>query len=516
MTEQNIVLDKDYFEELMAEYNEYLMTKDSEFFYLPMPIAFTHLVSKEQATITNIPFIYTDKNYFIVHNITKSDGSTIEVCPTITHVNISRNRILFRCGGLLFEAYHFCAGDNLNCTPPEKHFGNQELIKMTLAMILPDQNPSNAYFRADNYLGIINPELALRCSQCDKPIPQDASIIELITRRCGAHVTEQTIEDISPNMWYVKFRGRSRYEAFNRYESIPLTEVGSYRIITPEEVQEELKKYVLNIDSIFVGCGSAGSNIGTQLARTDLISNGILIDFDNVENKNLRNQAYLSRSCGYRKSEQLADTMRQCKGGYYASNPFKYRVNKVEDLNLDRYKAKYLFNCVDSLTARLHALEKTQSRYIIDTRYHGLDCTILFVDTEDEEQMKYYKDGLEQAIQTFVKDVSVPKDLLTPSNCNRWSNIRRIPSLRNKSYSMLKKYTDKFYNSIPLDDKERLLHILDKERQTCNSPNIIDIYSISAGIVVGMLRELENGNKLFTHLELTTQNAIPQTMIVRE
>ena len=512
--EQNIILDKEYLDEMITKTNTYLNTRNNDFFYLPSEVTIKSLTSDDKVTIKYMPFVYWGRMYYMVHSI-RECGTRTEVCPILNHVNISRNITWIRAGiDIEFECYAFCTGGNLNYTQPEKHFANQELIKTTLAMILPFQNPSNAYYNAENYIGLINPEHALKCRQCSKSIAPDSSVIELILCKCGAHVTEADIDTIRTGVYYGKSRTDNRYKI---YETRPSnTTFGSYRIITPEEITEALKGYELSIDSIFVGCGSAGSNIGSQLSRTDLIENGILIDFDKVERNNLRNQDYGSGQIGYPKAEQLSNTMLRHKSGYYPSNPFRYMNNKIQEVNLDLYKAKYLFNCVDSLTARLYAIKNAKTRYIIDTRYHGLDCSIFFIDTEDEEQMKYYISGLEQAIQTFVKDVSIPKDLLTPNNCNRWSNIRRIPSLRNKSYSMLKKYTDKFYNSIPLEDKERLLHLLDKERQTCNSPNIIDIYSISAGIIVGMLRELENGNKLFTHLELTTQNVIPQTMIVRK
>lgn len=513
MTEQHIVLDTDYIENVMERVNDELRILSAEIFYVPIDVKISSMVDDETVTIKNIPFLYYNKMYYMIHKINEN-GTPHIVCPTLNHVNISRNTTRKQVDDIIIECYHFCTGTNLNDTPPEKHFGNQELIKTTLAMILPLQNPSNGYYRADNYIGLVNPEITLICRNCGKPITPDKSVIELVTCRCGVHVREVDVESINPNKYYIKTRNDSDYHT---YDTVPENlEKYKYRVITPEEIQEALRSYELSVDTIFVGCGSAGSNIGTQLARTDLIDNGILIDYDTIEYKNLRNQIYARCNVGYNKANILSQIMDNCRDRYGYNSPYRYRTQAIQNINLDLYKAKYLFNCVDSLTARLYSAKNVKARYIIDTRYHGLECTIMLIDTENEDQMNYYIKGLEQAIQTFVKDASVPKDLFTPNNCYRWGKIRKIPSLRNKSYSMLKKYTDKFYNSIPLEEKERLLHLLDKERQTCNSPNIIDVYSVSAGIIVGALRELENNHKLFTHLELTTEHAIPQTMIVKE
>lgn len=510
----DIVIDKNKIERYMEECNNYLKDRQSEIFYLPQKITFKHLITEEEGSITNLPFIYVNCNYYIVKSISDFNTGIIDkICPDITHVNISRNN-----GYILTPRYkivysRFCNG--LNNTPRETHFreGMLDIIKQTLIANLPSQNPSSGYFRAENYLGLFDAEQAMRCRECQTLIKPTDNPIQLITQSCGVHVLGH-ISEIRKNVWYYKPKNNSRY-IFSDVKPAGY-EFGSYPIFSPQDIENILKDYKIDVDMTVVGCGSAGANITLQLARTEMIGSAVLIDKDNIEQKNLRNQPYGLRDIYYNKAQKLKDLY-----GNIKNTPIVVHQNWIENIAGSIYNSKYLLNTVDLLTVRDYVNKNMNCKYIIDTRFKDLDCSIYFIDRDKKDQQEYYDKSLSNAIKSYVEDIDIDTDLISYDMCEKRSwrvgALRKIKSLENKSYTQIKKYSTKWYNKLPLSDKEKILKVIDASRHTCNSPNIIDIYTIVAGLVVSAIREIDEGReKPWTHIEITSQGGKIGTMVVKD
>ena len=73
--------------------------------------------------------------------------------------------------------------------------------------------------------------------------------------------------------------------------------VKSYEFFQPEKVKEPLH---------IIGCGSVGSTVAENLARSGL-TDFVLWDFDTVEEKNIVNQMFRSQDVGKSKVEALRD-----------------------------------------------------------------------------------------------------------------------------------------------------------------------------------------------------------------
>ena len=272
---------------------------------------------------------------------------------------------------------------------------------------------------------------------------------------------------------------------------------------------QRLDNLIIDVDYTMVGCGSAGSNIAYQLSKTSLLNKGVLYDDDHIVLKNLRNTVFTNDRCGHSKSRELSKIMEKSNKEYGLKQ--QVVVESKYNPDADVYNGKYVFNVVDSLVTRLQVAESAKYRYIIDTRFKGLNCGIYIIDKENEQEYKYYLDGLKQSIKDYVENVRVEKEKITPEIAAQFRWVRHEWECASK----LRKRPEKFYREMPLPYKEALLKLLDESRQTCNSPNIVDIYTIMAGIVVSAIRNIESGkNKPFTHLELSTENGMLQQMVV--
>ena len=383
-----------------------------------------------------------------------------------------------------------------------KHFGNEGLTKATLSYNIRQQNPSDAYLRADQWLKLFTRERALTCRHCNQTIKPDANPIE---RVLSCHLA------CRPNEIHKLVIGDYHYDGLNYSRTLNLSDDTNkvYKNITKEQLQEALDNLVIDVDYTMVGCGSAGSNIAYQLSKTNMLNKGVLYDNDVIEHKNLRNTVFNREICYSNKAHELGNIIRKSN----EANDLKQQIVVQEKYNPDTdiYKNKYVFNVVDRLTTRLQVAERAKYRYIIDTRFKGLNCSVYIIDKEDKKQYQYYLDNLKQSIKDYIDNVRVPKELITPQIASNFRWVRHEWECASK----LRKRSEKFYKELPLDQKEALLQMLDESRRTCNSPNIIDIYTIMAGMVVSSIRNIENGkDKPFTHLEISTENGMLQQMVV--
>lgn len=114
--------------------------------------------------------------------------------------------------------------------------------------------------------------------------------------------------------------------------------------------------YVIDKDKIngnihIVGVGALGSMVAEQLMRLNLTSKIIVYDFDEVEEKNLNNQAYLREHIGMSK----VDAMKSLASNIDSDAKLRGRVKKVDRLNTKSEDVVIL--AVDNFHARGNILK---------------------------------------------------------------------------------------------------------------------------------------------------------------
>jgi len=319
---------------------------------------------------------------------------------------------------------------------------------------------------------------------------------------------------------------------YKQYELKDVDEIG-------EIPREEL-------DIACVGCGSAGANIMEQINRTEYFNKYMLIDFDKLEKKNLRNQPYNIYGMGNYKTRELANILKETR----SNAPSIIAVDKkYEEANFVDYSFKYLISGFDTIKCRLGLLEKVksgeiQTKYIIDTRYNELESSLYFIDTSDKEQMEYYENLLkedgaqlekEEVPETTnwteqeVKDYCYHGKNILHSDCKRYADILGIQNkfeditdgetlnicvrqcgekLECESTECLKLLAKTFeqYN-VPKVKKE--------EENTCLAVNIIHIYKLTSAWVTSVIRGIETDEKkVLTHAEITA-DPLPNAIIIK-
>lgn len=77
-----------------------------------------------------------------------------------------------------------------------------------------------------------------------------------------------------------------------------------------ERYMPEMYEKIFNASVAIAGLGGLGSNVAVMLARAG-IGHLLLVDFDTVELTNLNRQAYTCKHLGMKKTEALADILRE-------------------------------------------------------------------------------------------------------------------------------------------------------------------------------------------------------------
>ena len=295
-----------------------------------------------------------------------------------------------------------------------------------------------------------------------------------------------------------------------------------------------------HIDVACVGCGSAGANIMEQVGRLNYFKDYLLVDFDNIEHKNLRNQPYNMGDISAPKVTALKSKL--C----YINEQYNIRAErkKYEEVFWTQYKSKYIISGFDTIVCRLGLLKKVmegqiKTEYIIDARYDGLNASLFFIDTSDEQQMKYYYDLLVADGEEFEKNKELSasewtiealkkyctdKDIVF-SECAQFArqlgigNGETVCISNNTSPdgTTLGCRSDACWNCLmkAVQDAEFPMPREYKE-STCIAENIIHIYKLVSSWVVANIRSIETDNKkLFTHVEITTE-PLPNAMILRK
>ena len=185
-----------------------------------------------------------------------------------------------------------------------------------IAMQLEEPNPSNAYGSStdevEKYVSPLKKDKVIKCRYCGKVLKNDNNPLGLIIGCCDNCfdyiVGNGTLPNINNTGYYAKTIKSSNYRHLKRkpkkvenyseyYNLIDCTTLANIEDIIPKK----------EIDLLLLGCGSAGTSIVEQLARTQMVGSYKLVDFDIVEGKNLRNQAYAVRDIGRNKVNALKD-----------------------------------------------------------------------------------------------------------------------------------------------------------------------------------------------------------------
>ncbi|NFI52282.1 hypothetical protein FDB37_15830 [Clostridium botulinum] len=126
---------------------------------------------------------------------------------------------------------------------------------------------------------------------------------------------------------------------------------------------------------IIIGCGATGSNLITLLSQYSIsekkIKNIVLVDGDNVESKNFRNQKFTMKDVNENKARVLSN--RYSKLGIDISYVPEYISDTEKLINLIKsYDNVILVGAVDNNNARQHMHkafieERIQSLIYIDT-----------------------------------------------------------------------------------------------------------------------------------------------------
>lgn len=129
--------------------------------------------------------------------------------------------------------------------------------------------------------------------------------------------------------------------------------IKSHEFFQPEKVREPLH---------IVGCGSVGSTVAENLARSGL-TNFVLWDFDTVEEKNVANQMYRSQDVGKSKVEALRDIITEINPD--AAERIKLMPNGWNGELL----SGYIFLAVDSIDVRKQIIAANSSNSSITAMF---------------------------------------------------------------------------------------------------------------------------------------------------
>lgn len=315
-----------------------------------------------------------------------------------------------------------------------------------------------------------------------------------------------------------------------------------YKTYDYKDIDETIKFERLEKDVCCIGLGSAGGNIIEQFAKLNYFNSYLFIDFDNVENKNLRNQPYEWNNIGNTKVSSMNSFM-----SYYGiTKPtVTTKNNKYEDVNFNSYKFKYLISGFDTLECRKGVLEKIKSgeietQYLIDARYKDLDSSLFIIDVNNKEQLEYYEKQLEEDIKEIEAQPVKENYNWTPEDAYVWASNKAIfrgycsrvakelgyeVNESDRMYNICHFITGKKNNVCCESDacRECIAQALEEKHikntyntNSCYSSNIIHIYKITSAWVTSAIRSIETDNKkYFTHVDITT-DPIPNAIVLKK
>ena len=337
-------------------------------------------------------------------------------------------------------------------------------------------------------------------------------------------VTQQQLEEYNERGFNARIRISKDYPIFTKDDlknatvDIPLTEK----------------------DCLFIGLGSANSGIITYLGRSLYMGEQItLIDPDNIEEKNLRNQLYRALDTKRLKANAMRDIIKQMST---ERREIDAHTKVFQEVPLAYRKYKYIFCGLDTIKTRQELLDQIlkgniKGDYLIDTRYFDQTSSIYFIDLNDKEQVDYYKYNLDADGDILSKEVAKKVPLskerinqiipeMLKNRCAYYATTLIRPNTEDKSEVG---YGSNNLCSNPVGRgwscgcaecrafvQKSLEQVRIPEQSTCLKQNIIGIYNYTGAYVYQIIKTIEDYNKkVATHVELACET-VPQAMVVRK
>lgn len=489
----------------------------------------TNVITKRRQTIEDLLFMGYENSSTRIKciNSLEYDGEFFRIHEFLSHVNLSgdieTDELELDNGNVLLinyqefcnpvTGYHIC---RIN--------GVDKIIKGQMM----GQNSDSAFQTVNN---VVNEgyDYVIR-DNSNRSIKNNAAIIELLTRsnaNNGEEYLLNKLKDIkipNRNEIAVKLKLNNSYTIIKKEELDKNKDNIStyYPIITHEECENLISKIPKSeYDFTVIGLGSAGTGILDQAARSTYFKNYLLIDFDKIEEKNLRNQWYTRNEAGGYKAIRSKERIQNIK----SASVYAY-VDKFQNVNLNTRKSKYVVSGFDNLECRLELLNECltsfETRYLIDLRYLDYSCSIYFIDLQDEIQVKYYRNLLSADMESFeakTKYITTKEELMEYweyknyffkgcmnardelfKECESCNACCNETSCRDYLWGLFQKARPK---------------IEIKEESSCVRENFIDIYKYASSFVFSAIREIEKGNdKPFTHIEAQT-DVIPTSVVIK-
>lgn len=440
------------------------------------------------------------------------------------------------------------------------HFYNRDLNELTLLFKgqLMGQNKGSPFRSISSVAGTyIDKEI---CTTAGLFIKRSAPIIQLLTRanlvdlqntrklaeilRSATFPKEGEVAFKTLNNNYYVIDSIAIYEALEKEKKI-----SAYYPVITAEMCKELTENIPRIDIDFgcFGLGSAGTGVLDQLSRSIFFDKYLLVDFDTIETKNLRNQWYQTNQMHLYKTNSSSQIMRSRR-----TSPLDCTTINADfkTINFEMYDFKYVMSAFDSIETRLDFLntmlnEKAKARYLIDARYDELTASVFFIDLQNTKEVNYYLKGLGSDKEAFDKmrdkwRVKTFEDFIQyleekscfTHNCGYCKN--ELIRLFNKYYN-----TDKYkelpcprhsgkncnckeglcldeFKKIYDENMEAINTLYKKEPESsCLRQNFVDIYHYASTYVFDAIRIIEEGKeKPFTHVDVSTE-ILPTAIIIR-
>ena len=492
----------------------------------------TNVITKKKQTIEDLLFLGCENSATRIKciNSLEYDGKYFRIHGFLSHVNLDSD--------IQIDEWEFDNGCELRinyqefCNPVTGyHLCNIEGVDKILKGQMMGQNSDSAF---QTVYHVVNEgyDYAIK-DDSNRWLKNNSSIIELLSKCNANHGNEyllnklRDIELPKENEIAVKLKEYDKYTVIKKakLEANKKNISSYYKIITHEDCQDLISKIPkAEYDFTVIGLGSAGTGILDQVTRSTYFKNYLLIDYDVVERKNLRNQWYRIGSVGSDKSYVSKNTIQAIRD----VNVTAYN-KKFQDVNLATCKSKYVVSGFDNLECRMELLDKCltsfETRYLIDLRYLDYSCSIYFVDLQDEKQVKYYRNLLSADIEAFEekrKFITTKEELIEywdskdyfRSNCAlAWEKY--FQGNRPSSCGVDGCNSENCRNAIWEQFQKSQPKIEIKEESSCIRENFIDIYKYASSFVFSAIREIKNGNdKPFTHIEAQT-DVIPTSVVIK-
>lgn len=343
------------------------------------------------------------------------------------------------------------------------------------------------------------------------------------------------------NEFMVKLREKSCYTCMSESELAKSKSENKISNYYPVIDYETIKKIIgdrpkCEVDFTVIGLGSAGTGVLDQVARSTYFKTYMLIDYDRVEAKNLRNQWYTRENLKDFKVNKSRNIL-----NYSNMSPMKIITHnsKFENVSLNCYKSKYVVSGFDNLECRLKLLDLVTSggfecEYLIDLRYLDHECSIYFVNLKDEKQVTYYRNLLLGDIAEF-KDIDKGKYIETKEQLKEYwikHGYDKAGCIKGRC-DLLNDDVDCKYQLAygcgcgqcnegcmdylwSLFEETQPKIPLENEESSCVKQNFIDIYKYASSFIFAAIREIEGDDpKPFTHIEAQT-DVIPTSVIIRK